>query len=59
MRTQIDTAQQRSDSTSIVGYVPGRGAVGVLTETAQQASDGASATFCSLLTTVERRIAAN
>lgn len=56
MRTQLDTAQQQSDSTAIVGYVQGRSSVGVLTQASVVASDRVPDTFCRLLGTVQSRI---
>lgn len=56
MRTQLNTAQQRSDSTSIVGYVQGRSAVGVLVQASMPWTDRVPDQFCALLTTVQNRI---
>ncbi|KQS00751.1 hypothetical protein ASG12_07780 [Williamsia sp. Leaf354] len=56
MRTQLNTAQLQSDSSSIVGYVQGRSAVGVLTEVLRSPTQDVPDRFCSLLTTIQNRI---
>ena len=56
LRTRLNTAQQQSDSTAIVGYVPGRSSVGVLTQSSQLSSDVVPETFCRLLGIIRSRI---
>lgn len=56
MRTQLNSIQLQSDSSSIVGYVQGRSAVGALTEVLRSGSVDVPDKFCSLLTTIQGRI---